>query len=144
MILRQDRESVIEESKLRAVGLQRIFVKDRLGGRPEQRQVENPPAKYVKNADGSKAAETRSCNICRVKGHLAYNCPEKNKQKGPADKNMGGGDNAPKRQATDVIDGADPKKPAPDTTKNGDVIIARESTKVGGDNHELSAQEILI
>ena len=91
MVLRQDQEDVIEQSKLRAVGLQKIPMKERLGDR--SRREESPPRANTK----TKEPERRACHICKVKEHLAYNCPDKGATLDAPKVDMGGGDHPPKK-----------------------------------------------
>lgn len=76
MVLRQDREEVIEENKLRAVGLTRIPVRHRLGSRmPEKREIarerrSHSPTPQVK-------PDTRMCHHCKIIGHISANCPDR-------------------------------------------------------------------
>ena len=78
LVLRQDRELVIEETKLRAVGLSRVSVKDRPGPRVNERL-----GSTAKNNNASPAEhrgrlpEKRNCNRCNKRGHLAYACPDR-------------------------------------------------------------------
>ena len=78
LVLRQDIELVIEETKLRAVGLSRVSVKDRLGPRVNERlgstaRDNNPsPAEHR-----GRLPKKRNCNRCNKRGHLAYACPDR-------------------------------------------------------------------
>ena len=64
LVLRQDREGVIEETKLRAVGLNRISVKDRLGPRVNDRFGEQPQEQSPPGLGIIKEKERRICNTC--------------------------------------------------------------------------------
>ena len=80
LVLRQDREGVIEQTKLRAVGLNRIPVKDRLGERMIDRLEErtrdfSPPPRSGRNRERER--ERRYCNLCKNRGHLSTLCPER-------------------------------------------------------------------
>lgn len=73
MVLREDREDAIEETKLRAVGLTKPSVRERLGPKVnEYRETRrgSPPPKHGPKYDG------RTCHICKVKGHIARDYPE--------------------------------------------------------------------
>ena len=85
LVLRQDRELVIEETKLRAVGLNRVSVKDRLGSKVNDRlggsaRANTPPPPTHRG----RPVEKRSCNRCNKRGHLAYACPDRSPP--PADR----------------------------------------------------------
>ena len=78
LVLRQDRELVIEETKLRAVGLSRTPVKDRLGPRNTERLGNTSRDHNAPPADhGGRLPEKRNCNECHKRGHLAYACPDR-------------------------------------------------------------------
>ena len=75
LVLRQDRELVIEETKLRVVGLSRVSVKDRLGPRANERLGGTARDNNASLADHrGKLLEKRSCNWFNKRGHLAYAC----------------------------------------------------------------------
>ena len=75
LVLRQDKELVIEETKLRVVGLRRVSVKDRLGPRVNERLGGTARDNNASPADRrGKLLEKRSCNRCNKRGHLAYAC----------------------------------------------------------------------
>ena len=68
-------EDVIEQTKLRVVGLNRILVKDRLGDRPHHRLRDSSREKspMIEGVNWkNKDRERRICNICKVRSHLAY------------------------------------------------------------------------
>ena len=74
-VLRQDRELVIEETKLRAVGLSRVPIKDRLGPRVNERLGKTSKDNNASPTEPrGKLPEKRSCNRCNKRGHLAYAC----------------------------------------------------------------------
>ena len=104
LALRKGREGIIEQRKLRAVGLTRVSVKDRLGERPrhvkepyQERTPENDPGK-------NRERERRICNNCKIRGHLARNCTLPPQPQSPDRKRTGD----TKRQATDTDTGNNP------------------------------------
>ena len=68
LVLLQDREHVIEETKLRAVGLNRVPVRERVGPKVNDRsrgstRANSPPAANLRG----RTLEKRSCNRCNKK-----------------------------------------------------------------------------
>ena len=64
-------------------------MKERLGDRP--RRDGSPSRGNIK----AKEPERRACHICKVKGHLAYNRPDKGATSNAPKIEMGGGDHPP-------------------------------------------------
>ena len=78
LVLRQDRELVIEETKLRAFGLSRVSFKDRLGPRVNERLGSTSRDNNALPAEHrGRLPEKRNCNRCNKRGHLAYACPDR-------------------------------------------------------------------
>lgn len=76
MVLRQDREDAIEENKLRAVGLTKIPIRDRLGPRlPEKR--ESARERRSRSPTPEVKPDTTMCHHCKTVGHISANCPDR-------------------------------------------------------------------
>ena len=76
LALRQDRERVVEQAKLRPVGLSKSQLGDRARNRRQHKANEegrdqSPPLNPLERRT---KGERRTCNICGVRGHLARNC----------------------------------------------------------------------
>lgn len=75
LVLLQDRELVIEETKLRDVGLNRVSVKERLGPRVNDRLGGTAGHdNSLLTTPRGKIIAKRSCNRCHIRGHLAHAC----------------------------------------------------------------------
>ena len=80
MALRQERESVLKPTRLRAAGIvptSRVPVHDRLASKSANRRGDQPKDKDPSNNPNRAKVderERRTCNNCLVRGHLAKDC----------------------------------------------------------------------